>query len=329
MPFHKTFGIDLGTSMVKIYSCQNDTILKEKNMIAVRNESQILASGDDAFEIFEKNPSNVSVITPMAFGKIADVTYTELVLHSLLEKAGAGSVFGNTLYLAVPADLSEIEKRAYYTIGNSKRKSKIYMIKKPIADAVALGIPINNTKGTMIVNIGAQSTEISVLEKGRVVISKIIAIGGKQLNESIINLVRRNYNVNIGNKTACRLKFELAWLKTDPEKSGTITGVDCITGLPQESTVSSCMIHDAILDPLIVICREIRFLLERIPPQIYTGIADEGIFLTGGSTRLPDLAWFISQQTTMRIRLSTFYDLCTIYGIKEIIRNKTLWKWVK
>ncbi|MGN0398928.1 MAG: rod shape-determining protein [Blautia sp.] len=329
MPFHKTFGIDLGTSMVKIYSCQNDTILKEKNMIAIRNESQILASGNDAFEIFEKNPSNVSVITPMAFGKVANVNYTELVLHSLLEKAGAGSVFGNTLYLAVPADLSEIEKRAYYTIGNSKRKNKIYMIEKPIADAVALGIPINHTKGTMIVNMGAQSTEISILEKGRVVISKIIEIGGKQLNEAIVNAVRRNCSINIGNKTARRLKFELAWLKTDMEKSGKIIGVDCLTGLPQESTISSYMIHDAIQVPLTAVCKEIRFLLERIPPQIYTSIADEGIFLTGGSTKLPDIAWFVSQHTEMRVRLSDFYDLCTIYGIKEIIGNKTLWKWVK
>ena len=157
MPFHKTFGVDLGTSMVKIYSCQQDTILTEKNMIAIRNGKQILAAGNDAYEIFEKNPSNVSVITPMTFGKIADINHTEMVLHSLLEKAGAGTVFGNTLYLAVPADLSEIEKRAYYTIGNSNRKNKIYMVDKTIADAVALGIPIKKTKGSMVVNIGAQS----------------------------------------------------------------------------------------------------------------------------------------------------------------------------
>lgn len=110
MPFHKTFGVDLGTSMVKIYSCQQDTILTEKNMIAIRNGKQILATGNDAYEIFEKNPSNVSVITPMTFGKIADINHTEMVLHSLLEKAGAGTVFGNTLYLAVPADLSEDRK---------------------------------------------------------------------------------------------------------------------------------------------------------------------------------------------------------------------------
>ena len=155
MPLYKTFGVDLGTIMIKIYSAQNDTILKEKNMIAIRNENQILASGNEAYKIYEKNPSNVSVIEPMAFGKIADINRTEIVLQSLLKRAGSQQFFGNSVYLAVPTDLSEIEKRAYYTIGNSKRKNKVYMVEKPIADAVSLGLPINHTSGSMIVNIGA------------------------------------------------------------------------------------------------------------------------------------------------------------------------------
>lgn len=142
MPLYKTFGVDLGTSMIKIYSAQNDSILKEKNMIAIRNENQILASGNEAYKIYEKNPSNVSVIEPMAFGKIADINRTEIVLQSLLKRAGSQQFFGNSVYLAVPTDLSEIEKRAYYTIGNSKRKNKVYMVEKPIADAVSLGLQL-------------------------------------------------------------------------------------------------------------------------------------------------------------------------------------------
>ena len=329
MPFHKTFGVDLGTSMVKIYSCQQDTILTEKNMIAIRNGKQILAAGNDAYEIFEKNPSNVSVITPMTFGKIADINHTEMVLHSLLEKAGAGTVFGNTLYLAVPADLSEIEKRAYYTIGNSNRKNKIYMVDKTIADAVALGIPINKTKGSMVVNIGAQSCESSVIEKGRVVLSKIVEIGGKQLNESIQNMVRRRCNLNIGSRTARRLKFSLAYLKEDKKEARKVVGVDSLTGLPQEGIVSSRMVFEAILEPLGTICEEIRFFLERTPPQIRQNISREGINLTGGTTKIPDIEWFISRQTGQKVCLSRFYDLCTIYGLKEIIGSKSLRKWVK
>lgn len=143
MPFHKTFGIDLGTSTVKIYSQEQDTMITEKNMIAIRNQNQVLAVGNEAYGMYEKNPSNVSVISPMAFGKIADVTHTEMVLQALLEKSSAGGKFGNTLYLAVPSDLSEIEQRAYYTIGNSNRKNKIYMVNKTIADAGGSWYPHN------------------------------------------------------------------------------------------------------------------------------------------------------------------------------------------
>ena len=263
MLLHKTFGVDLGTSTVKIYSQDNDTIITEKNMIAIRNQNQILAVGNEAYKIFEKNPSNVSVISPMAYGKIADVNHTEMVLQALLEKINAGGLFNNNLYLAVPSDLSEIEQRAYYTIGNSNRKNKIYMVNKTIADAVALGIPINNTKGSMIVNIGAQSTEISVIERGKIVLSKIIAMGGAQLNEAIVNGVRKNYNLHIGNRTARRLKFSLAYLKEDIKEARKVVGVDSLSGLPREGVIPSDMIYETILGPVHTICQEIRSFLER------------------------------------------------------------------
>lgn len=329
MPLHRTFGVDLGTSTVKIYAQEQGTIITEKNMIAIRNRDQVLAVGNEAYGIFEKNPSNVSVIEPMAFGKIADVNHTEMVLQALLTKINAGAVFSNNLFLAVPADLSEIEQRAYYTIGNSNRKNKIYTVDKTIADAVALGIPINNTKGSMIVNIGAQSTEISIIEGGKVVLSKIVEIGGKQLNEAIVNDVRKNYNLHIGTKTAKRLKISLAYLKDDIREARKVVGVDSLSGLPREGIIPSDRIYETIAGPIRSICEEIRFFLERTPPQIYNNIADQGIFLAGGTARIPDIDWFLSQQTGLRVRLSGCYELCTICGLKEIIENRTLHKWVR
>ena len=254
MPLHKAFGVDLGSSLVKIYSQSRDTIIAEKNMIAIRNRDQVLAVGNDAYEIFEKNPSNVSVISPVLGGKIADIDHTEMVLKALLEKADAQALLGCSLYLAIPSDLSEIDKRAYYTIGNSNRKNKIYMVDKTIADAVALGIPILHTKGTMIVNIGAQSTEISVIELGKVVVSKLLETGGKQLNDGIVNEVRRCYNLHIGNRTARRLKFSLAYLKEDPMEARKIIGVDSLSGLPREQVVPSDLIYETIKGPIRNIC---------------------------------------------------------------------------
>lgn len=329
MPFHKTFGVDLGTSTVKIYSQEQDAITTEKNMIAIRNQNQILAVGNEAYGMYEKNPSNVAVIAPMAYGKIADVTHTEMVLQALLEKINGGGRSSNTLYLAVPSDLSEIEQRAYYTIGNTNRKNKIYMVNKTIADAVALGIPINHTKGSMIVNIGAQSTEISVLEQGKVVLSKIVQIGGKQLNEAIVNEVRKQYNLHIGNRTARRLKISLAYLKEDIREARKAVGIDSLSGLPREGIIPSDMIYETIVPLVRTICEEIQFFLERVPPQMVQNIADQGIFLAGGTTRIPDMDWFISQTTGYKVRLSGYYELCTVCGLKEIIGNRTLQKWVK
>lgn len=328
MPFNKTFGVDLGTSLLKIYAQDQDTVITEKNMIAIRNQTQLFAVGNEAYSIFEKNPSNISVISPMSRGRIADIHHTEVILNALLEKAGAGSVFGSEIYLAVPTDLSEIEQRAYYTIGNSNRKNKIYMVDKTIADALAMGIPVSKTKGSMVVNIGSQSTEISVLEKGKVVLSKILELGGSQLNQAIINEVRKQYNLHIGSRTARRLKFSLAYLKDDPQEARKAAGVDSLTGLPGEAVIPSEMIYETIYPLVCRICEEIRFFLERTPPQIRYNIETEGIWLAGGTARIPDIDWFLSRQTGQKVCLSGFYELSTIYGLKEIIRDRALKKWV-
>ena len=329
MPLHKAFGVDLGSSLVKIYSQSRDTIIAEKNMIAVRNQNQVLAVGNDAYEIFEKNPSNVSVISPVLGGKIADIDHTEMVLKALLEKADAQALLGCSLYLAIPSDLSEIDKRAYYTIGNSNRKNKVYMVDKTIADAVALGIPILHTKGSMVVNIGAQSTEISVIELGKVVVSKLLETGGKQLNDGIVNEVRRCYNLHIGNRTARRLKFSLAYLKEDPMEARKIIGVDSLSGLPREQVVPSDLIYETIKGPIRNICDEILFFLERIPPQIRNSIEEQGIFVAGGTSRIPGMEWFLRQETGKKIRVSDYYEFCTVEGLKEIMGNRTLQKWVR
>ena len=161
------------------------------------------------------------------------------------------------------------------------------------------------------------------------VLSKIVEIGGKQLNEAIVNEVRKQYNLYIGNRTARRLKFSLAYLKEDIREARKIVGVDSLSGLPREGIIPSDMIYETILGPIRSICEEIKFFLERTPPQIYQNIQEQGIFLAGGTARIPDMDWFLSQATGEKVRLSGYYELCTIYGLKEIIGNRTLQKWVR
>lgn len=323
------YGIDLGSNMIKIYSQKNDEILKEKNMIAIRNKEDVLAVGDEAYEMFEKNPVNVVVESPMSGGMIANIGHLEILLQALLEKTGRSSGRHPVIYFAVPVDMTEIEKRAYYSVAQSGRfkKSKVLLVERPIVDALALGIPIIKTKGSMIVNIGAATTEISVIADSRVIISKLIPLGGDHFNQEILNNIRRRNNFFVSLRTAGRLKTSLADLKLEKKLARKIVGVDCVSGLPRERIVTSATINESILSSVNEIAGEIRTFLERTPPQIHKVILAEGIYLTGGSTRIPYIAQTISRQIGCPILLSQYYDLCTVYGLKEIITHDALHHW--
>lgn len=329
MFMNRVYGIDLGSHMVKIYSQKDNEIMKERNMIAVRNGKDILAAGEDAYEMYEKNPVDVDVSSPMVNGMIANIGYQEIVLHNLFNKTGR--YLGNrpVIFFAVPMDMTEIEKRAYYSAVQTGRlrKSKILLVERPIVDAFALGIPVIKTKGSMIVNMGAATTEVSVIADSRVIISKIIPIGGDQFNQTIIDTVRRKNNFFIGMRTAGRLKVSLADLRYEQKIAKKIIGIDCFTGLPKEKIVTSATINEAVLETTKRIATEIRIFLERTPPQINKLIQKDGIYLTGGSSRIPDISRVLSEQIGCPILLSHYYDLCTIYGLKEIITHDALHHW--
>lgn len=329
MSFGKVYGVDLGTSSVKIFSLKRNKITVEKNMLAIRNQNQLLAVGNDAYEMFEKTPENVQISSPVAYGSIANVNHVEAVLHTLLHRVDRYIGRGPVIYFSVPMNMSELERRAYYAIthNGTLNKPKVYLVERPICDALALGIPITKTKGSMIVNMGAQSTDVSIIANEQVIISKTIPIGGKQLNESICEMVRRNSNLLIGKRTARRLKFAMANMTEDRREGRKIVGINTLSGIPREGIVSSALVHEAIREPLEAIALELKTFIERIPPQIAASVAAEGIYLTGGTTRIPGLDKYIERFTGYPIKLSSYYELCTIKGLEELITHKALHKW--
>lgn len=329
MLFQDTFGIDLGTSTVKIYSQRKDEILVEKNMIAIRNKEEILAVGNAAYEMFEKTPHNITVSSTMSYGMIANITNLEIVLHLLLRKISKRIGRKPLLYFTVPTDMSEIEKRAYYTIAGSGdlRKSRVLLVEKPIADAIGLGVPLMKTKGSMLVNIGAESTEISVIADQRVIISKVLQIGGNTLDEALCGYVRKRTNLQISLRTAARLKAALAYFYDGPKEARNVIGVDTISGLPRTGVITAAIVNNSMVDSINRICEEIRAFLERTPPQVHNSILMEGIYLTGGCTRIPNIDRYIADRISCKIQMSSYYDMTTIYGLKEIINHKSLHHW--
>lgn len=325
MLFQDTFGIDLGSATVKVYSAKKDEILVEKNMVAIRNGEDLLAVGNDAYEMFEKNPKSIEVRQAVALGMIADVADVEIVVQSLVHRLNRHPGHRPKLYFAVPADMTEIEKRAYYAIAGGL--AKIVLVERPIADAVALGLPITKTKGSLLVNIGAESTEISAIADQRIIISKIVKIGGHNLDEAICNDVRKRTDTHISFKTATRLKNALGDLSGKNKEARKVVGIDIVTGLPKTTVITATIINHALREAVDRIGLELKSFLERTPPQVRAAILAEGIYLTGGTTKLPGLEKYLTKQINCRVSISTSYDMTTVYGLKEIIGHKSLHHW--
>lgn len=321
----------MGTSTIKVFSQSKNKSYIEKNMVAVKDKHKVIAVGNEAYEMFEKAPDSIQVESPMAFGMIANQDAMEIALYSMLKNIDWTIRFGAVLYFTVPADITQIEKRAYYSIANGGwlQNNRVFIVEKPIADAIALGISLDSTKGNMIINIGAQSTEMSLIADDRVILSKIVPMGGRQFNEAICSEVRKQYNLNIGTRTAQRLKLAMGRMNDSKKDARKVVGIDSLTGLPREEVIHASVVNDGIMNCLGAISEEIRTFLERTPPQIAYNIAKEGIYLTGGSTRLPGIATHLASLCGYSFQLSELYDSCTIVGLEKIILEKELQKWTK
>ena len=328
MLFEKTYGIDLGSSSVKVYSLFKNKSYMEKNMIASRGH-KIIAVGNEAYEMFEKSPAEVAVCSPMSFGMIANLELQEIVLYSMIRRIDHILGVGSVMFFTVPLDMTAVEKRAYFNVANGYwlRKNRVYMVESPIADALAMGVDLDDPTGNMVVNMGAQSTEMSIITGGRIIISKKIPIGGRQMNESICTEIRKRYNLQLGTRTAKRLKMVMGRLSDQRKGVRKVVGIDCISGLPREEEISSYVVNDGIMNCVNEIASEMKTFLERIPPQISYHIAKQGIYITGGSTRLPYLDKYLASYTGFTFNMSDLYEKSAVSGLEKIIKNKELRKW--
>ena len=205
------YGIDLGTCNMKVYCKATNKILNEKNTVALINKNQIYAYGNAAYAMYEKAPETINVVFPVSCGVISEMNTLQEVLQEFLEKNAKGKMRGAEFIVAVPTDITDVEKRAFFEIFyKSKLKPKtVLLCEKPIADAVGLGLDVNEPTGIMVVDLGADTTEISVISLGGLVLSELLHFGGNRIDESIITHVKRNYNLVIGQKTAQSLKEKL------------------------------------------------------------------------------------------------------------------------
>lgn len=320
------YGIDFGTSHIKLYDGITKKLLEERNLIAIKDKTEIFGFGDAAFLMYEKAPSNISITYPIKDGVIADLGRMTRLFECFFQKINFPKKRkSGDFCIALPSDISDVEKRAFYDlVADSKMKAKdIVIVDKPLADAIGCGLDVLGRRAHLIIDIGADTTEISVVSLGGIVISKILKVGGNTLDEAIAHAIRQKYNMMIGLKTAETIKITLsnAMPAEDEMDALRIFGRDIITGFPCEKSISASLVNQEIHNILTQMADAIHSILDRTPPDLAANIAEDGIYLTGGSSQIPNIDDLLSQNVRLPVNLTKKPTLSVIKGISVILDN--------
>lgn len=327
----KVFGIDLGTSSLKIYKNGDGIIYDAKNILAIADSARVIAVGDDAFEMFGKAPSNIEVTYPVKYGVIADIKNMQALLDHVLEQIAVkfGKLNGAEFIITTPTDITEVEKKAFVDlVANTYVKPRhVRLVDRPVADALGADLNVTDATGVMVVDIGADTTEISVLSLGGIVLSRLIPIGGNKFDEDIISNVKKKFNLVIGNKTAENIKIALATsIAPEGDKIPTIKvfGRDVVSGLPVEKTIDAGFVYEAMAEHIHSIVDSVRMILEHTPPEISSDIIDSGIYVTGGSARIRRLDELLKSETELDVHICEEPADTVALGLGKIIENPSL-----
>lgn len=319
-----SFGLDLGSNNLKVYCREGDHILQEKNMVAIENKKKMIAYGDEAYAMYEKAPASIDVSYPMSYGNIGSINQLEEFIRTFLEKTTKGTLKGAEYYMALPTD---VQDRVFTTLiqdAGLKAKS-IQMVDMPVAAGLGLGINVKEAQGVLVVDVGADTTEVSILSLGGIVMSRLIKVGGNQIDEAIVSAIRREHNYFIGSKTAEQVKKELAYAvipENASEEKMKICGRNMVLGLPALLEIDAQFVSEAIKDVLKQIMDTIKVVLERTPPELGVDMIQNGIYLTGGSSQLKNLDQMIHNATGIKVSKDEDPEQCVIRGIARVINEK-------
>ena len=322
------YGLDLGTYEIKVYDKKSDRIWKEKNTIAIKDEKEILAIGNKAYEMYEKAPQNIAVIFPMKQGVISRFYDMQHLLQNLVKQQGRGFARGSNYVIVVPTDVTEVEKKAFFdlVVHSAAKAREVRIVERGIADAVGLGLDVVNSPGIFIADMGSETIELSVLAAGGMVVNRILKTGGLALDQAIINHIRNNNDFLIGKLTAESLRTNLGVFSNEPTQYQVVSGRNLLNGAPEQCKISSNQIRAAMKEELTSCVREIKALLERTPPEVLRNIQANGIYLTGGLSNLKGVAIYIEAVLGVKVNVTEEPEFCAVKGLKKIIQSKELRK---
>ena len=321
----RDIGIDLGTSSVLIYLKGKGIVLEEPSVVAYDTETGAIRKiGREAEAMIGRTPPHIATARPMRDGVISQYDLTLKMLQYYLRRAGGAMTYKPRLVICVPSGITEVEERAVVDAGIQAGARRAYLIEEPVAAAIGEHVDLLHSPGTMIIDLGAGTVEISVLALGGIVSSRLLKIGGDIMNEAICDAVKENCHLLIGQKTAEWLKLELGSAFDSDEVSRTVPGRDLISGLPSAADVKASLVHQAIKTYLSQITDTARELFEHTPPEIARSISISGVIVTGEGSRLKHLQLYIERALSLPVVMSEYPDQSVILGLGAIMSNDKL-----
>ncbi len=324
--FTKDISVDLGTANTLVCAKGKGIILREPSVVAydVRNDA-VRAVGDEAKKMIGRTPGSIVAVRPLKDGVIADFDVTAAMLKRFIRQALKGSFFSRVrMVICISSGVTEVESRAVYDAAKQAGATDIDLIEEPMAAAVGAGLPIWDASGNMVVDIGGGTSEVAVISLGDIVTSQSIRIAGDDLDEAIINYIRKKHNLLIGERTAEQIKIDIGSAKPyENESSIEIKGRNLVDGLPKNITISSAEVRDAMADPIGQIIDTIRTTLEKTPPELAADIIDSGITLTGGGALLRGLAELIAEETGMPVTVAANPGDCVVLGTAKRLDSES------
>jgi len=306
--FSNDIGIDLGTANTLVYVKDRGIVLREPSVVAVQTGTKrILAVGEEAKRMLGRTPGNITAIRPMKAGVIADFEITEAMLRYFIKKVhNRRKMVRPRIIIAVPSDITEVEKRAVKDSATRAGAREVFLIEEPMAAAIGVGLPVQEPAGNMIVDIGGGTTEVALISLAGIVFSRSVRVGGDQMDECIVQYMKRVYNLMIGERTAEEIKITMG--SAYPLEGGEITaevkGRDLVAGLPKTLTITSEEIREALQEPISAILDAIRVTLERCPPELSSDLVDRGMVLAGGGALLHGIDKLIAEQTGLPVHVA-------------------------
>ena len=327
--FNKKIGIDLGTANTLVYIPGKGIVLNEPSVVAVsEQDNTILAIGNEAKDMIGKTPEAIIAYRPMKDGVIADYRITEAMLRYFMQKAlGKWNLFRPETMISVPAGITSTERRAVVEAAIRAGAKNAYVVKEPILAAIGAGIPIHESCGHMIVDIGGGTTDVAVISLGGIVASTSVKCAGNKIDAAIADYIKKMFNLAIGDKTSEEIKIKIgAAVPLEEELTMTIRGRDYVQGLPRTAQVSTNEIVRAIDGELKQVIKAIKDVLQETPPELAADIIDQGIIMTGGTSQLRGFPELIYRRTGVKARLADDALYCVVNGTGIALEHLDVYK---